>query len=71
MTDIPKPLADLIGRKVKSGAGVSGEVRDVTLYASPAGDAHGTGWHVTVVNEYGCPTQTDLATFNAIWTVTK
>lgn len=71
MTDIPKPLADLIGRRVQSLAGISGNVTDVAFYQSPAGDAHGAGWHVTVVNEFGHTTQNDLATFNAIWTVVK
>jgi hypothetical protein len=68
---IPPELAALIGRNVKSLAGVKGEVRDVVYYSSVAGQSHGAGWCVTVVNEYGARSQNDLATFNAIWSVVK
>lgn len=67
--ETPKELAALIGRRVKSLRGTLGEVRDVVYYNAPAGEVHGAGWRVTVVNEYGEPSISDLATFNAIWEI--
>lgn len=68
---IPPELDALIGRRVKSAAGLTGCVRDVAFYRRPAGSAHGAQWHVTVQDEYGHLRLYDLATFNATWRVLR